>query len=363
MYGLMNVKTVIGLDVSKRNSWCKAISPETGEVFKNEKVNNTEEEFKEFVQGLPSPILMVMEATGNWQYLYECWDDLADEIQMAHPLKVKAIASAKIKTDQIDAGVLAHLGAANLVPQAYCPPQEVRDLREILRHRIFLVALRTRVKNRIHSYLWKLGVEPELTDLFGKKGIEWLKIAELRDPYRNLVNQDLKVLEAVEQEIKMTTQSIEKMAKADERAEWILPIQGIGKYSAMLILAEIGEIERFQNPKQLVSFAGLCPSTFQSGTVSYHGRITKQGSKYLRWILVEASQHYAKVPGRFGNSFRRIQRKKGAKTARVATAREILTSIYWCLKKKVKFEENPKKMAEPFKKISVQHAPNSSDCI
>lgn len=361
MNGLTNAKTVIGMDVGIRNSWCQAVSPQTGEIFRDEKVNNGKEDFAEFVKGLPRPILMVMEATGNWQYLYECWNDLADEIQMAHSLKVKAIASAKIKTDKIDAGVLAHLGLANLVPQAYCPPREVRDLREILRHRIFLVALRTKVKNKIHSYLWKLGIRTELTDLFGKKGLEWLKKTELRHPYRTLVNQDLVILETIEQEIKQTTQAIEKMAKTDERVDWLLPIQGIGKYSAMLILAEIGDIERFSTPKQLVSFAGLCPSTFQSGTVSYHGRITKQGSKYLSWILVEASQHYAKLPGRLGNFFRRIQRKKGTKTARVATAREILTSIYWCLKKKVKFEESPKKDSNHFK-VFVQHAPNKSGC-
>jgi transposase len=295
-----------------------------------------------------------MEATGNWPYLYESWEDLVDEIQLAHPLKTKAIASAKIKTDRIDDGVLAHLGRADLVPQAYIPHRDVRDLREILRHRAFMVTLQTRVKNRLHSYLWKLGIETEQTDLFGKSGLSWLTTLEVRKPYRELLDQDLKLLETLQREIKQATQTIERLAKEDPRVRLILPLKGIGKYSAMLILAEIGEIDRFPDPKKLVSFAGLCPSTFQSGRVFYHGKITKQGSKWLRWILVEAAQKYARVPGRLGALFRRIEKRKGRKTAKVAVAREILVCIYYyCLKKGVLFVETPKRI----QKDSSPHAP------
>ena len=358
--GLISAKTVIGMDVGRKSSWCEAISTETGEVLKEEKVSNRKEEFFSFIKELPRPIRLVMEATGNWQYLYDCWEDLVEEIQLAHPLKTKAIASAKIKTDRIDDGILAHLGRADLIPQAYIPPKEVRDLREILRHRIFMVALQTKVKNRIHSYLWKLGFETEETDLFGKTGISWLKNLNLRQPFKTMLEQDLKILEAIQQEIKKTTQEIEEIADEDPRVEFILPIRGIGKYSAMLILAEIGDINRFLSPKKLVSFSGLCPSTFQSGKVFYHGnRFTKEGSKWLRWILVEASQKYAKAPGRLGDLYRRIERKKGSKTARVAVAREILVCIYYCLKKGVVFEEDSKRV----KRYLSQHAPLHSGRI
>ncbi|MBT9176793.1 MAG: hypothetical protein DDT20_01115 [Firmicutes bacterium] len=156
---LTNTGTVIGMDIGKKYSCCEAISAKTGQLLRQERLANSREDFVSFVEGLPRPIRLVMEATGNWQYLYECWEELAEEIQMAHPLKTKAIASAKIKTDRIDGRILAHLGMADLVPQAYIPPREVRDLREILRHRAFMVALQTKVKNRIHSYLWKLGIE------------------------------------------------------------------------------------------------------------------------------------------------------------------------------------------------------------
>jgi transposase len=237
----------------------RPFSTETGEVLKEERLINRREEFVSFLDSLPRPIRLVMEASGNLAYLCECLEDLVEEIQIAHPLRTKAIASAKIKTDRIDDGILAHLGMADLVPQSYFPPREVRDLREILRHRAFLVALQTRVKNRIHSYLWRLGIEMEQTDLFGRSGLRWLMGLELREPYRGLMDQDLRVLEVLQGEIKSATQVIERLAKEDSRVRLLLPIRGIGKYSAMLILAEIGEIDRFAGPKKLVSFSGLCP--------------------------------------------------------------------------------------------------------
>lgn len=351
--GIIDVNTVIGLDTGKKNSYCKAISSETGEVIREGRVNNKKEDFLSFAEGLPRPIRLVMEATGNWQYLHECWEGLSEEIQMAHPLKTKAIASARIKTDRIDADILAHLARADLIPQSYMPPREVRDLRELLRHRAFFVSLQTKVKNRIHSYLVKLGIEFSKTDLFGKAGMEWLKGLDIRQPFKRALKQDIKILEALKKEINEVTREIVKNARKDERAGLILPIRGIGEYTAMLVISEIGDIKRFPGPKQLVSFAGLCPSTFQSGEVCYHGKITKQGSKWLRWAMVEASQKYVKAPGKLGRLYRRIERRKGSKTARVAVAREILTSVYYCLKKGVKFEENPTRG----NKILPRHAP------
>jgi len=163
--GLINAKIVIGMNIGRRYSWCEAISAEAGELLKKERLINQREEFVSFLDSLPKPLHLVMEASGNSGYLCECLEDLVEEIQMAHPLGTRAIASAKIKTDRIDDGILAHLGRANLVPQFYFPPRGVRDLREILRHRAFLLVLQALVKNRIHSYLWKLGVVMEQTDL------------------------------------------------------------------------------------------------------------------------------------------------------------------------------------------------------
>jgi len=339
--GISAVNTVIGMDIGLHHSWCEARSTASGPPLKEARLPNRPEEFRTFVEDLPHPIRVVMEATGNWPYLYECWEPLVEEVQLAHPLKTKAIASARIKTDRIDKRILAQLGVADLVPQAYIPPREVRDLRDVLRHRAFLVRLQTKVKNRIHSCLWKLGLEHGQTDLFGRAGLVWLQTVELREPFRALVDQDLRVLATLQQEIKTATRTIDRLATADPRVSWLLPIRGIGKYSALLILAEIGDVTRFPAPKKLVAFAGLCPSTHQSGAAAYHGRLTKQGSTWLRWVLVEAAQRYAKAPGRLGTFSRRLARKKGPNTAKVAVARELLVAIYHCLTHGIVFQEHP----------------------
>lgn len=335
--------TVIGMDIGLHHSWCEARTTASGPPLKEVRLPNSPEEFRVFVEDLPHPIRVVMEATGNWPYLYECWEPLVEEIQLAHPLKTKAIASARIKTDRIDKRILAQLGLADLVPQAYIPPREVRDLRDVLRHRAFLVTLQTRVKNRIHSYLWKLGFNHGQTDLFGKAGVAWLQTVELRAPFQTLVRQDLTVLATLQQEIKAATRTINQLAKTDARVAWLLPIRGIGTYSALLVLAEIGDITRFPEPKKLVAFAGLCPSTHQSGAVTYHGRLTKQGSTWLRWVLVEAAQRYAKAPGRLGTFYRRLARKKGPNTAKVAVARKLLVAVFHCLRHGIAFQEHPPK--------------------
>ncbi len=338
---IINAKTVIGLYVGKKYTWAQALDTETNKALKEERLPNTPKDLIGFLHGLPRPTRLVFEATENWSFFYGCFSSHVDEILMAHPLKTKAIASARIKTDKIDMRTLAHLGRADLIPCAYCPPPEIRDLRELLRHRAFLTALGTKVKNRIHAYLWKLGVETPFSDLFGTKGQTWLKGLSVPERFRILIDQDLRILEVLKNEIQTTTRTLNQQAKQDPLVPLLLPIPGIGIYSAMLILAEIGDVKRFESPKKLVSYAGLCPSTYQSGTRAYHGRITKQGSRWLRWILIEAAQHYAKTPGTLGTFYRRMMKKKGSQMAKVALARRILTGIYYCLTKGVPYQDQP----------------------
>ncbi len=335
-----NCEAVVGMDIGKERSYLKAIETKSQKVISEGFVENTPVSLRNFFNEVPGTVRVVMEATGNFGYLHDLMEDWVDDIQVAHPLMVKAIAAAKIKTDKIDAGILAKLGAGDLVPEAYCPPREVRDQREVLRHRAFLVAMQTRIKNRIHGSLWKLGIHPpEVTDLFGTAGREWLNGLTPRKPHDEILKEDLRLLDALKEEIRGATRGIEKMAKTDERVDWLTPIRGMGVYSALLTLAEIGEIDRFNDPKKLVAYAGLCPSTYQSGRILKHGAITKQGSKWLRWVMVECCQRYAKVPGRLGDFYRRMAKRSGSRTARVATARALLTGIYHCLKRREPFRE------------------------
>ena len=338
-------QTVVGWDLGKKQSQVIAVERTTGEILREGRISNEKESMREILDGLPRPIRVVYEATGMWQATYEALEGLVEELQMAHPLETKAIAHARIKTDKIDAATLAHLGRADLVPQAWIPPREVRDLRELLRHRAFLVRMQTRLKNKVHDILSKMGTRaPEVTDLFGKVGMAFLHSLSLREPYQSSITRCVAILETLRKHTKDVTGRINLQAKGDPRVGLITPMRGMGTYTAMLVLAEIGDISRFRRPDQLVSYAGLCPSTYQSGEVTRHGRLTKRGSRWLRWVMVEAALRYAKSPGRLGDKYRRLQRRKGFKVARVALAREMLHGIFWCLKRNEVFSETPSRV-------------------
>lgn len=333
-------QTVIGWDLGKHHSQAAAMHQADGRMLKEGRVENTPEAIGQWLEGVPRPIRVVLEATEMWQAVYDRLEGRVEEIQMAHPQRVKAIASARIKTDKIDARTLAHLGRADLVPQAWIPPKPVREWRELLRYRASLTHQRTSVKNRLHGQLAKAGITPpRLSTLFGKAGLKFWREVALPPMARLLVDCDLRVLEHLGEARATVTARIEALAAADPRAAWLTSIRGLGPYSAMLILAEVGDIHRFGRPEQLVSYAGLAPSTYQSGATVRHGRITRQGSKWLRWVLVEATLHYVRASGRLATFYHRLQRRKGTKIARVALARELARAVFWVLTKEEPYRE------------------------
>jgi len=140
------------------------------------------------------------------------------------------------------------------------------------------------------------------------------------------------VLETVRQEIKMASRRVQQLAEEDRDSILLMTIPAVGYYSALLIKSEIGDVKRFRSAKQLCSYAGLVPSTFASGNTCYHGHITKQGSRWLRWILIEAARHAVKRPGLLRCFYHKVERKKGGQIAKVATVRKLLEWIYHLLK-------------------------------
>ena len=275
---------------------------------------------------------VVVEATGNWMYLYETIEKYVPDVVLAHPLKTRSIAEARIKTDTIDATTLAELLRLDGIPKAYIPPREVRDVRELLRYRAALVSLRMGLKNKVHAVLTKNAIECSWSNVLGKKSRQWLKTLPLRPCYRQEMDGYVRVAELLTILIAEITTTIKELVEASPQARLLMTIPGVSYYSALLILSEIGEISRFPSAKHLCSYAGLVPSVYSSGSKSFHGRITKQGSRWLRWICVEISIHAANGDARFQSLYRRVLRRRGAATAKVAVGRKILTIIYTMLK-------------------------------
>ncbi len=238
----------------------------------------------------------------------------------------------RVKTDAVDARTLAHLLRTGLLPEAYIAPPELRDLRDLLRHRATLVHLRTSIKNRVHALLARQGILPEHYDLFGTAGRKYLATVELPDGPRRRLDSLTRLIGDFDSEITDTTSEIERRAKADERVKLLCQIRGIGRYTAMLIIAEVGEVKRFPTPKHLCQWAGLTPTVRSSDGKARLGHISRQGSTILRWALTEAAQHTPTGGGPLRAQYERIAKRRGSKIAKVAIAREILTLCYYGLR-------------------------------
>src|SRR5205085_8782556 len=320
----------VGIDLHRRRSFVTAID-EHGELSLQRRIVNDREAFLELL-GDPEGTHVALEATYGWEWLADLLEDAGFELHLAHPLRTRAIAAARVKTDAVDARTLAQLLRAGLLPEAYIAPRDLRDVRELLRHRVTLVAMRSAIKNRVHAILARHGVTHQHADLFGKAGREFLATVELRDAPRQRLNSLLALLEDFDREIDVTAKEIDRQARADERVKLLCQIHGIGPYTAMLIIAEIGDVRRFPSARHLCAWAGLTPTVRSSDGKARLGNISRQGSSILRWAVVEAAQHVATGGGPLREQFERIAKRRGRKVARVAVARQILTLCYYGLR-------------------------------
>jgi transposase len=329
----------LGIDLHRKRTYMVLMDAQ-GQVSQQRRFDN--DKLEAYIRDLPKDTLAVIEATGNWGWLYDALKAQGIEVILAHPKKVRAIAAARIKTDKIDATTLAHLARSNLLPTAYAAPSEVRALRDLVRHRSKLVRESTRHKNRIHLALAQYNLRTPCTDLFGKCGRQYL--AEVRprlsQTHQLMLDDYLTLLDTLTQRIKAVNRQIEAYAKTDTRVELLMSMPGIGLYSAVLTLAEIGDIHRFQNAKQLCSFAGLVPSTRTSDEHVQRGPITKEGSPWLRWMMVNAAQRAPLASAQLNRFYQRTKLHHGGKTARVALARKMLSIIFYMLTRQVPYRED-----------------------
>lgn len=318
-----------GLDLHKSMSVI-SVKDETGTLLKQGKAANDrtalEAFFKPFAE---SKVSIALEATSNYQWMYDTLEGLGHQVSLAHPLKVKAIASAKVKTDKIDSSILSDLLRADLLPTSYVPPEEIRFLREILRHRIRLVRDRAQVKNRIRAILIKINYPGigacNIASAKAKAALQKLVVPAM---YRISMEDSILQMEGLTQQIKRLDKKLPSLSRNFPAVEKLTEIPGIGIFSALVIVAEIGDIHRFASWKKLAGFSGLVPGVHQSAETRYGKPITHLGSSYLRWILVEVATSLIKHAGPLRAFYLRLSRTKGHGKAIVAVARKLLIGIY-----------------------------------
>jgi len=328
-----------GIDLHKKTSFITTID-KTGRIVSKGNFKNVESDILDYFVSLTEDPRIVIESMASWYWLYDLLTGHGFSVVISNPKKTKAIASAKIKNDKVDAHMLAQLLRADLISTVHVSSLETRNLKELLRHRARLVRDATRMKNRIHMLLMKNNHSVPVTDLFGIKGLKYLRCVVLPHYHQEQLMVYLCLYEELMARIKPLTKSIYTMAKQNPTAQLLMTIPGIGKIIAMFIIAEVEDIARFPSYRNLSSYAGLVPSLDASGDKAKRGRITKEGSPYLRTALIEAAHIIPSMrKSRLNVFFRKRIVRAGYQKAIVATAHKILQYVYYVWKNQEPYNE------------------------
>jgi transposase len=318
----------VGIDVHRKRSQV-AVVAEDGKVQLNKNTVNGTEPLLRLIGDLPAGTPVAFEAAFGWGWLLRLLEDYGFDPHLVHPLQCKAIASARLKNDKVDAATLAQLLRADLLPEAWIAPAEVRQLRALLRHRAGLVRLGTQQRNRIHAVVADFGFDRSGSYLSGP-GRGWLAGLDLPATSREVVTDCLAVIDGLAPVIDRIDGELRAHAKADPRVKTLTTLPGVGQFTALVMVAEIGDITRFPSARKLASWAGLTPTVRGSDRTVRHGHISKQGSAWLRWVLNQAAQTAKRSP-EFAATYAAIAKRRGKKIATIAVARKLLTRAWHLL--------------------------------
>jgi transposase len=318
----------VGIDVHRKRSQV-AVVDQSGEVLANRNVINGVAPILSVIGGLPAGTPAAFEAAFGWGWLLGLLEDYGFEPHMVHPLQCKAIASARLKNDKAGAATLAQLLRADLLPEAWIAPPAVRQLRALLRHRAQLVRLRTLLRNRIHAVLADHG-HGRPAGCWSGPGRAWLASLELPAVSREVIDDDLALIDALQEPIGRLDREVHRQARSDPRVTVLTQLPGVGEFTALVLLAEIGDISRFGSARKLAAWGGLTPTVRGSDRTVRHGHISKQGPAWVRWVLCQAAQTAKRHPG-FAAGYQAIAKRRGNKIATTAIARKLLTRTYHLL--------------------------------
>lgn len=331
----------IGVDYHKAYSHI-VVQDGGGKTLRSGRVRNDSRAVASFLLPFSANAHAVLEATRNWEVMFDWLDNICDAVVLAHPRKVKIIAEAKVKTDKIDATILAHLLRADLVPTAHVPSERARTVRQALRERMFFVRMRTMIKNRIVTTFDRYPEERAALrpygDLFGKAGRKQLMTVTVSSIDRIQIDRGLAFIDDINRRIKESEATIKTLSKGNANVRRLKTIPGIGEFFARLIDAEIDDIARFGSAAKLAAYAGLVPSTHSSGGKTYHGEITREGNKWLRWAFVEAVMSAIRTDPEIKAYHARYKATKNTNRATVITARRLLTIAFQILRDKRNYE-------------------------
>ena len=326
-------RQVVGMDLHRRRSVLVRMT-EDGRRLGTARITNSPAELRAQIARAGRNPRVVLEATYGWYWAADTLAAAGAEVHLAHPLGVKAFSYRRVKNDERDAADLADLLRMGRLPEAWIAPPEVRELRELTRYRHKLVSLQTSCKDQVHAVLAKLGVPVTCSDLFGVAGSAWLDALGLPQPYAGKVTSLRQLTGVLAAEITMLSEVIADLLAGDRGYQVIRQLPGIGPVLGAVIIAEIGDVTRFRSAAQLCSWAGLTPRHRESDVKVSRGHVTKQGSRMLRWALIEAIQRIPRdsAIGAVKDAIVARRGKQAKNIAKVAAARRLLTLVYYGLR-------------------------------
>jgi transposase len=323
----------VGIDLHKRVIEA-VILDHSGTIVQRARFECTREAIEQFAHRRLGPEHeVVLEATTHSWAVVDLLEPHCARVVVSNPLRTRAIAEAKIKTDRVDALVLAQLLRCAYLPTVWQPDAETRLRRRRCAYRAALVSDRTRLKNRIHAILHQRLIPVPVGDLFCKQGMQWLAALELDAQGHSERNESLRALALVEEQIETVSQTLTVDAAHQSDVRLLMTLPGVSVAVAQTLLGALGDISRFRSADRAASYLGLVPSTRQSADRCFHGPITKQGRGHARWMLIQAAQHVLRHPGPLGVFFRRVKQRKTHNVAVVATARKLVVIAWHMLKK------------------------------
>ena len=316
----------VGIDLHKRTITICVVKQDRSILIRKTLLCAEPEKIREFFAGL-GPFRAVVEATASYEWLWELLEPLAEKLVLAHPKKLRVIAESTRKSDQLDAQVLAEFLALDMIPEAHRPTLRQRQHRVLVRQRAYLGRQLTAAKNKIRRVLSNYNADRK--DLFSAEGLEYLSGQKVSAADRFVLKQLRALWEQLEEQRAALDTELRAFAKkapaAEAEARAVLEtIPGVGPVTVDVVVSELGDVGRFRSAKRVAAYAGLAPGQRESAGKSKELGISKEGSRLLRWALVEAAWRLVRQSRRWATVFEGLRKRRGKKKAIVAVARRLL---------------------------------------
>lgn len=329
--------TYAGIDFHKKFSMV-ALGDENGKLIGTQKLINNRADVIDFFSQF-SGLECAIETSRGHEWLVELLQELGLTVHLVNPYKVKLIAESRCKTDKIDSRILMELLAIGYLPTCYQSTPKERALRERLRWRGHLIQSSTRIKTRLRCLLAKENLDSMLPRLNTQTKSHLLKEIKLSSAARQrLFDRHLELLDTLSAMIDRENAWVNSYARKNPDIQLLKTIPGIANFSALVILAELGDISRFKTSDKVVAYAGLAPSVYSSANTRRMGRLTKQGPPLLRWILVQDAWQAIRHNVELRYHFACVSRRCGKQAAIISVARKLLKIAYRVLRDKTPFD-------------------------